>query len=62
MGTAKTLLLEKLITMKLTSYRSKDQVHVQDMIALGIIDDSWLDRISPVLRDRLLAFLNDPAG
>jgi hypothetical protein len=62
MGTAKTLPIEKLITMKLTSYRRKDQVHVQDMIALGIIDDSWLDRFSPVLRDRLLALLNDPEG
>lgn len=62
MGTAKTLPIEKLITMKLTSYRRKDQVHVLDMVALGIIDDSWQDRFSPVLRDRLLALLNDPEG
>lgn len=46
----------------MTSYRRKDQVHVLDMVALGIIDDSWLDRFSPVLRDRLLALLNDPEG
>jgi hypothetical protein len=62
MGTAKTLPIEKLVTMKLTSYRRKDQVHVLDMIALGIIDHSWLERFSPILRDRLLALLNDPEG
>lgn len=62
MGTARTLPIEKLITMKLTSFRRKDQVHLLDMISLGIIDHTWLERFSPVLRDRLLALLNDPEG
>jgi hypothetical protein len=62
MGASKTLPIEKLVTMKLTSYRRKDQVHLLDMIALGIIDEGWLERFSPVLRERLLALLNDPDG
>ena len=62
MGTAKTLPIEKLVTMKLTSYRDKDRVHVRDMIDLGIIDEGWLGLFSPVLRDRLLSLLNDPDG
>lgn len=62
MGTARTLPIEKLVTMKLTSYRDKDRVHVRDMISIGIIDENWPDRFSPVLRERLLTLLNDPDG
>lgn len=62
MGNARTLPIEKLVTMKLTSYRDKDRVHVRDMISIGIINESWPDRFSPVLRERLLMLLNDPEG
>jgi hypothetical protein len=48
--------------MKLTSYRDKDRVHIRDMISIGLIDESWLDRLSPVLRGRLDELLNDPDG
>src|SRR5437016_2232883 len=34
--------LESLIVMKLMSNRRKDQVHIQDMIGVGLIDRSWL--------------------
>ena len=50
---ARTLPLEKLVRMKLTSYRRKDQVHVLDMISVGLIDESWLTRYSPELQSRL---------
>jgi hypothetical protein len=59
---ARTLPLEKLVVMKLTSFRRKDQVHVLDMISIGIIDASWLDRFSPELRARLQELLEDPDG
>jgi hypothetical protein len=62
MGASRTLPFEKLITMKLTSYRRKDQVHLLDMISIGLLDESWLDRLSPELRHRLEALLNDPEG
>ena len=47
MDNARTLPLEQLVTMKLTSYRRKDQVHLLDMISIGLLDDSWLERLSP---------------
>lgn len=59
---ARTLPLEQLVKMKLTSYRRKDQVHLLDMISVGLIDSSWLERLSPELRIRLEDLLNDPDG
>jgi hypothetical protein len=62
MQTARTLPLESLVTMKLTSFRRKDQVHIQDMISVGLIDESWLGRLPPVLSARLQELLEDPEG
>jgi hypothetical protein len=62
MQTARTLPLELLVRMKLTSFRRKDQVHIQDMISIGLIDESWLGRLSPELRVRLRELLDDPDG
>jgi hypothetical protein len=59
---ARTLPLEKLVTMKLTSYRRKDQVHVLDMISIGLIDQSWVARLPPALGARLQALIDDPDG
>jgi hypothetical protein len=57
-----TIALETLVRMKLNAYRRKDQVHLQDMISLGMIDQSWLDKYSGLLQQRLEALLNDPDG
>jgi hypothetical protein len=54
--------LEALVTMKLTSYRRKDQVHLLDMLEIGQLDATWLDRVPASLRDRLQALLDDPDG
>jgi hypothetical protein len=54
--------LESLVRMKLISYRRKDQVHIQDMIDVGLIDATWPARFSPILADRLQALLDDPDG
>lgn len=62
MEESRTLPFEKLVKMKLTSYRRKDQVHLLDMISIGLIDESWLDRLSPELRVRMEELLNDPDG
>jgi hypothetical protein len=62
MEDVRTLPLENLVRMKLTSFRRKDQVHLLDMIAIGIIDQSWLERLRPPLRQRLEELLNDPDG
>ncbi|MCB1236648.1 MAG: hypothetical protein KDM91_16390 [Verrucomicrobiae bacterium] len=54
--------LAALVTMKLTSYRDKDRVHLRDMLEIGQIDETWLDRVPPSLRDRLRALIDDPDG
>lgn len=62
MGEARTLPLEKLVTMKLTSFRRKDQVHILDMISIDLIDETWLSKLAPELAGRLEELLNDPDG
>ncbi len=51
-----------LVTMKLTSYRDKDRVHLRDMMEIGQLDASWLLRVPPALRQRLQDLLDDPDG
>jgi hypothetical protein len=58
----RTLRLESLVRMKLTSNRDKDRVHVRDMLSIGLIDDTWLPRLSPVLAQRLQTLIDDPDG
>jgi len=52
--------LESLILMKLMSNRRKDQVHVQDMIGVGLIDSSWLTKLPPELAVRLKHIMDTP--
>lgn len=59
---ARTLPFDSLVKMKLTSFRRKDQVHILDMISVGLIDESWLGRLPPELRPRLQELLDDPDG
>lgn len=54
--------LEPLVRMKLNSFRRKDQVHLQDMISLGLLDATWLDRLVPEHAARLKQLLDDPDG
>jgi len=61
-GDFHVLRLEPLVRMKLTSYRRKDQVHLLDMIEIGLIDDTWPARFEPLLAERLQALLDDPEG
>lgn len=56
------LSLEALVTMKLTSFRDKDRVHLRDMIEIGLVDASWLTRVPATLRERLQVLLDDPEG
>lgn len=58
----RVLTLEALATMKLTSYRRKDQVHIQDFMLVGLLDQSWTKRLPPELASRLQMLLDDPNG
>ena len=54
--------LAALVRMKLTSFRRKDQVHLTDMIDVGLIDATWTHNMNPELADRLQQLLDDPDG
>ncbi len=57
-----TVALETLVRMKLNAYRRKDQVHLQDMISLGLIDRTWPARYPERLAKRLQDLIDDPEG
>ena len=54
--------LEALVRMKLTSFRDKDRVHVRDLIEVGLVDASWLNRLPSSLQPRLRKLLDHPEG
>jgi hypothetical protein len=58
----RVLNLEALVRMKLTSFRRKDQVHLQDMLEMGLIDASWTSRLPPELGARLQHLIDTPEG
>ncbi len=61
-GPLRVITLESLVRMKLMANRRKDQVHLQDMISVGLIDQTWTSKYPPELALRLQAVLDDPEG
>jgi len=58
----RTLALDALVRMKLTSFRDKDRVHLRDMLEVGLIDAEWLPRVPEQLRGRLRRLIDTPEG
>jgi hypothetical protein len=58
----RTLRLEALVRMKLTSFRDQDRVHIRDMLDVGLLDGAWLDRVPAELRSRLQELVDTPDG
>lgn len=56
------LSLDALVRMKLIAYRRKDQVHLLDMIQVGLINATWPSRFPTPLGARLQQLLDDPNG
>ncbi len=56
----RVLTLEALVHMKLLSNRDKDRTHVRDLIAVGLVDRSWLAKLPPQLAERLQGILDTP--
>lgn len=54
--------LDSLVRMKLTSFRLKDQVHLQDLIKAGLVDESMLARLPADLASRLKPLIENPNG
>ncbi len=44
--------LLELVQMKLLAFRLRDQTHLVDLLALGLIDASWRDRLPAALQPR----------
>jgi hypothetical protein len=60
--TFRLLSLGALVRMKLTSFRDKDRVHLRDLIDVGLVDVSWLEKVPANLSPRLQELLNNPEG
>jgi hypothetical protein len=58
----RVLALEPLVKMLLVSFRSKDRMHLRDMIDVGLVDETWLPRLSAELSLRLKELLDNPEG
>ena len=54
--------LDALVRMKLVAFRDKDRTHLRDLIELGLVDESWMQRVPPELRSRLGQLLANPHG
>ena len=54
--------LEALVRMKLIANRRKDQVHLLDMIGVGLIGATWPARFPAPLGERLQQLLDNPNG
>jgi hypothetical protein len=61
-GNFRVITLDSLVLMKLMSNRRKDQVHLLDMIGIGLIDSSWLPKLPAELAARLKELLDTPDG
>lgn len=61
-GPFRVLGLEALVVMKLTAFRVKDQMHLHDLVDIGLVDETWLGRLAPTLSERLRTILDNPEG
>ena len=61
-GGYRVVTLESLLILKLMSNRDKDRTHLRDLVALGLIDHSWIAKMPPQLGERLQHILNTPQG
>ena len=56
----RTLSLAALVRMKLNVFRRKDQMHLIDMLDVGLIDAEWVSQLPPELARRLQELLDNP--
>lgn len=55
--------LEGLVRMKLAAFRDKDRMHLRDLIDVGLVDATWVERIADLeLKSRLQVILESPEG
>lgn len=54
--------LAALVRMKLNAWRDKDRTHLRDMIDVGLLDETWPERLPVELAPRLQQLLDTPGG
>jgi len=54
--------LDDRVRMKLAAFRDKDRMHLRDLAGVGLVDEGWIPRLTPVLAKRLRQILDDPGG
>jgi hypothetical protein len=62
LGAFRVINLDALVRIKLTAFRRKDQVHILDLLSLGLVDATWTKRLPAPLAVRLQALLDSPEG
>ena len=58
----RVLSLEALVQIKLTAFRTKDQMHLRDMLDVELIDETWKSRYPPELAERLQMLIDTREG
>ena len=61
-GEFRVVRLDALVRMKLAAFRDKDRTHLRDLIDVGLVDRSWLEKLEPELRRRMQEILDTPEG
>ncbi len=61
-GLFQVLAQPALVQVKLTAFRTIDQVHLHDMLDVGLIDETWKARYPPELAERLQLLIDTPEG
>lgn len=59
-GEHRVISLAGLVRIKLTAFRDKDRTHLRDLIDVGLVDPTRLNRVPPSLCERLRSLLDTP--
>ena len=62
LGRFRVIKLEALLRTKLIAWRTKDRMHIRDLIEIGLVNSAWPARFQPALARRLQEILDDPNG
>lgn len=61
-GAMRVLSLEPLVKMQLSMFRNNECVNLRDLIDVGLVDQSWTERLAPELAACLQELIDDPDG
>ena len=62
LGDFRVINLDALVRIKLTAFRDKDRTHLRDLIGVGLIDGTWVQKLQGQLAERLQGLLDTPDG